>query len=186
MLEIATASPLRTQVPGSVVASQSKPVSGAQRPVLGVIDIRFLRTVAGGCGRPLPLRHLVSSGPSDRSEFEQRRARYSPRRHRARSTSAPCAADPKSSPIPFLTWTMTTSSQGGGESCADALLESENTKSAIRTSITRSRSPTGPRSMQAIPWSGCVDRRHLVNVMLPNDSNEHYSSRSAASHPNGR
>lgn len=30
-----------------------------------------------------------------------------------------------------------------------------------------------------------VDRRHLVNVLLPNDSNDHYSSRSAASYPNG-
>jgi hypothetical protein len=29
-----------------------------------------------------------------------------------------------------------------------------------------------------------VDRRHLVNVMRPNDSNDHYSSRSAANYPN--
>jgi len=29
-----------------------------------------------------------------------------------------------------------------------------------------------------------VDCRQLVNVMLPNDSNDHYSSRSAASDPN--
>jgi hypothetical protein len=35
-------------------------------------------------------------------------------------------------------------------------------------------------------FGSIVDRRHLVNVMLPNDSNDHYSSRSAASDPNGR